>query len=345
MHRDTLLRLFDRWNEGNAFSGVFSARTAAGPLIEAGHGFRNRAERLVNLPDTAIAVASVTKLFTSLCACRLLDEGRLSLDARVHDILPHDLGRIDRAVTAGHLLTHTSGIGDYIDEEAPDSEGAMLRLYARHPVYLWDDLSYYLPMFRTLAPKFAPGERFGYSNAGFALLGLVIEAAAGMPFRDAVRHTVLGPCGFARTGFYRMDSLPGNTALGYTRAGAGDTPRTNIFRVPAIGGADGGIFTCAADLDRLWRGLMDGRILSARMREAMLTPRVRASARRRDLFCGLGVFLFEKEDGFIPYAVGSDFGANCFTAWLPQAEMTVSALGNAEMDTWPLLMAVCEASG
>jgi len=328
---------FDEWNRKKAFSGVYSVATAEQILFEKACGFRNRSEQLANEPTTAFAIASGTKLFTGLAVCKLIGEGKLSLTDRIWDILPMDLKRIDKRVTLQHLLTHTSGIGDYIDEEAPDSYDAIIALSHKYPVYLWNDLAYYLPMFDSLPPKFAPGARFGYSNAGFVLLGLAVESAGGQSYQGYVTERIIAPNGLNHTGFYRMDRLPHNTALGYLEDGDTGEWYANIFHMPVIGGADGGLFTCAADLNKLWRSLFAGNILSPHMLEVFLTPHVPRGKEEDGQHYGLGVYQHRKDGQVAYYAVGGDFGVDFFTAYFPREGIVASALGNTEMNTWPLL--------
>ncbi|HML49458.1 MAG TPA: serine hydrolase domain-containing protein, partial [Clostridia bacterium] len=286
-------KIWDNWEDAGQFSGVFSVSGAHGVVFEKCAGFRNRSEELPNRLDTAFGIASGTKLLTGLAACKLIDAGKLALTDRLWDILPYDLGRIDKRVTVLHLLTHTSGTGDYIDEEAADSVGQMEALYRQYPVYLWERLDYYLQMIAPLPPKFEPGARFGYSNAGFVLLGLAIEAVGGMPYQSYVANEIAKPLGLERTGFHRTDALPPNTALGYTGDAASGPLRTNIFCVPVLGGSDGGLYTCAGDLDRLWRALFAGRVLSEGMLQAFLKP---WSTRGEGKSYGLGVYRHENGD-------------------------------------------------
>ena len=232
--------IWENWKDKNTFSGVFSVADENGVVFQHTTGYRNRSERLPNQADTAFGIASGTKLFTALAACKLIDNGKLSLSDRLWDILPYDLGQIDKQVTIQHLLTHTSGVGDYLDEEAPNSQEQEQELCNKYPVYLWEKLGYYLQMITPLPPKFAPGERFGYSNAGFILLGVALEAASGKPYQQFVTDEILAPLNLIHTGFYRMDTLPANTALGYLNSAPGAL-KTNIFSLPVIGGADGGL--------------------------------------------------------------------------------------------------------
>ncbi|MCL2670541.1 MAG: beta-lactamase family protein [Clostridiales bacterium] len=322
------------WEDAGDFSGVFSVSDARGVLFEKCGGFRNRSEQLLNNRDTAFGIASGTKLFTGLAVCKLIDEGKLSLNAKLCDILPHDLGQIDPRVTVFHLLTHSSGVGDYIDEEGEDSLEQLEELYRKYPVYLWDRLDYYLPMITPLAPKFQPGERFGYSNAGFVLLGLVVEAVSGLSYQQYVTDAIITPCKLKHTGYYRMDALPYNTALGYMDDGDTGEWRANIFSMPIIGGADGGIFTCAEDLDKLWRAVFRGEILG----EGMLQAFLQAQIIRDDCESyGLGVYRFQREGQLAYYAVGGDFGVEFFTVYFLEQGIVASALGNSEVNAYSLL--------
>ncbi len=327
-------RIWNKWPGKDAFSGVFAVTCQDGVLFERVSGFRNRGEKLPNRSDTSFGIASGTKLFTGIAACRLLDEGHLSLADEVWDLLPYDLGRIDKRVTVFHLLTHTSGVGDYIDEEASNSTAQLLALYDQHPVHLWENLQYYLPLITPLPPKFDPGARFGYSNAGFVLLGLVIEAVAGVSYQQYVEDKVIAPSSLRHTGFYRTDSLPKNAAVGYTHDEKSGKWRTNVFKVPVRGGSDGGLYTCAGDLNSLWRVLMSEKLLSKEALQTFLEPQV-----KRNEFgsYGLGVYRQDRRNKTVFYAVGGDFGVDFFTSYFPRQGIVASALGNTEVDTSPLL--------
>lgn len=318
------------------FSGVFSVSGEDKTIFEICTGFRNRSEGLPNTPESAFGIASGTKLFTGLAVCKLIDLGKLSLEDKLWDILPYDLDLIDRRVTVYQLLTHTSGIGDYLDEEASDSYEAEQELCNKYPVYLWEKLTYYLQMITHLPRKFEPGARFGYSNAGYIMLGLVIEAITGMSYQEYITTEIIAPLKLRHTGFYRMDALPANTALGYMQDTSGRW-KSNIFMLPIIGGSDGGLFTCAGDLDTLWRSAFSGHILSENMLRAFTKPHI---ARNVHKSYGLGVYRFDKNNDTAYYAVGGDFGVDFFTVYFPKTGITASALCNTEYSTSPLLNAL-----
>ena len=329
-------KIWKHWMAGHPFSGVFSVRNEEGIVFEACTGFRNRSESLPNQGDTAFGIASGTKLFTALAVCILVDQGRLSLDQRIWDVLPYNLGNIDRRVTLTQLLTHTSGIGDYLDEEASDAQEKEQELCNKYPVYLWERLDYYLQMITPLPPKFEPGARFGYSNAGFILLGLAVEAASGKSYQQFVTDALITPLGLKHTGFFRMDSLPANTALGYLGEST-EGLRTNIFHLPVIGGADGGLFTCARDMDGLWRALFGGQILSDKMLQQFKKPHQTIGKGRS---YGLGVYRSAALEHPAFVVVGGDFGVIFTSAYLTNRKVTATVLGNMEADTGPLLDAL-----
>ncbi|MDR2558408.1 MAG: beta-lactamase family protein [Oscillospiraceae bacterium] len=325
-------QIWNDWADSAQFSGVFSVSDENGIIFEKCCGCRNRSEKLSNNKNTAFSIASGTKLFTGLAVCKLIDENKLTLDVHLCEILPYDLGQIDKSVTIYQLLTHTSGVGDYIDEESENCIEQLHSLYNKYPSYLWERLEYYLQMITPLPPKFEPGTRYAYSNSGFILLGLVIEAVSGVSYQQFVTDNIIKPLELAHTGFYRMDSLPENTALGYMRNG-----RSNIFNLPVIGGSDGGLFTCSSDLDILWRVLFSNKILSENMFENFLKQQ---SVINETESYGLGIYRYNLNDKLFYYAVGGDFGVDFFTAYLPKQKVVISALGNTEVNTYPLMEAI-----
>lgn len=335
--KKVIQEIFNLWNNDDAFSGVFSVSDPNGVIIQQACGYRNKSEKLPNNPDTTYAIASGTKFFTALSICKLIDSNRLSLSDRIGNLIAHDLKLINKDVTVLHLLTHTSGIGDYIDEEASSDYFDILSLYENRPVHKWDSLAYYLPMFNELPSKFKPGERFGYSNAGFILLGLVIESVSKQEYHQYVKENIILPLGLSHTGFYRMNNLPGNTALGYVYNESRNEYETNVLYMPIIGGSDGGLFTCAADLDTLWKAILSNRVFSAAMRDQFFTPHVEGM--------GLGVFIREENGRKAYYTVGGDFGVDFFSAYCPRNGIILSALGNTEKNTFPLFKELLNALG
>ena len=139
------------------------------------------------------------------------------------------------------------------------------------PVHALATTEQYLAVLDGHPTKFAPGERFSYSNGGYVVLALIAERASGIPFHDLVRQRVCAPAGMVDTEFLRSDELPGRTALGYAEIDG--AWRTNVHHLPVRGSGDGGIYSTVADMSALWRAFFAGRIVPERWVRDMVRPR------------------------------------------------------------------------
>lgn len=253
-------------------------------VVREAHGYANRSDLLPNETGTRFGIASGCKIFTSVCVYQLIEQGFLNLESAIGDVLDASLGRIDPAVTVGQLLTHTSGVPDYFDEEETDDYAS---IWVNQPVYTlrspWD----FLPLFRDKEMCFHPGDRFKYSNSGYIVLGMVVESVTGRPFHEFVTENVLQKSNMADSGYFRLDNLPPKIALGYTDE-AGGTWKSNIYSIPFIGGADGGAFVTAEDMLKFWTALFDHRLLSAGATLDLLAPHAKVNDKTS---YGYGVWL------------------------------------------------------
>jgi CubicO group peptidase (beta-lactamase class C family) len=312
------------------FTGVVSIATADDVLVRRAFGMADRANGRPNTVDTRFGIASGTKVMTAVAALSLVDAGRLTLDARLADVVDAPLPRHDPSITVAQLLTHTAGNPDYFDEETDDDYAA---LWAERPTHTMRRPADFLPMFADLPQKFLPGERFAYSNAGFILLGLAIEAASGEAYADYVGEHVLGPAGMTDSGFFALGDLPARVALGYLDA---TSNRTNAFSVPVVGGADGGMFTTAEDLDRFWRALVGGRLLTRETTATMLATHATPGPDQPTEGYGYGVWIADSGDERRYVVVGEDPGAS-MVSWIePATGLVLTVLGNTDSAAWPM---------
>jgi CubicO group peptidase (beta-lactamase class C family) len=255
------------WVKERDLSGTVLLSGADGVLFEGWYGLADRAAGVPVTASTRFGLASVTKLFTAVAVTDLAGAGRLGFQSAVVDILPP--GRrpstLRADVTVHHLLTHTSGIADYFEEEAEDgseTDADYGDLWAERPVYRMERAADFLPLFGDLPPYRPPGQRWQYSNAGYILLGLVVEEVTGRPFAEVVQERVFDRAGMAASGFFRLDEARPDVAIGYLpRRTPDELWRTNVYRVPVVGGSDGGAFSTAADLDHFLTRLADGTLL------------------------------------------------------------------------------------
>ena len=239
------------------FSGVVRVDGPNGVEVAKAYGFAHRGYGIPNEVDTRFAIASGTKGLTALTVVSLIEDGLLELSTPARSVLGRDLPLVGDDVTVEHLLSHRSGIGDYLDEEIEHDLTAYLLPV---PVHELATTEQYVAVLDGLPRKFAPGERFAYCNSGYVVLALIAERTSGVPFHDLVRSRVCEPAGMRDTAFLRSDELPGRTALGYLEVDG--EWRSNVFHLPVRGSGDGGIYSTAADISSLWRAFFAGRIVS-----------------------------------------------------------------------------------
>ncbi len=321
---DRLFASIDATAEANRFSGVVSLRLDPGGVFERAYGYADRSNRVANTIATRFGTASATKTFTALSVCALMQDGRLGLDTPVADVVGVDLPQISREVTIEHLLTHTSGIGDYYDEEIVTD---FTNYHLSIPWYRLERPRDYLPLLRELPPKFTAGERFNYCNSGFIVLGLIVEELAGVSYQRFVHTRVFNPARMADSGFFRLDALPESTAVGYIEADG--RWRTNIYNLPVVGGPDGGAFTTAADMNRFWSALHADLIVAREWRERVLRPHVPTPT--AGFFYGLGVWIHQRPGGRppLPFLEGADAGVTFSSLHSPEGEVEYTIACNA----------------
>ncbi|WP_088319216.1 serine hydrolase domain-containing protein [Kineosporia sp. R_H_3] len=309
----------------SGFSGVVRVDRAGEPELCTAYGLADRGHGIANAVDTVFATASGTKTLTALAVVSLVEQGVLGLATTARSLLGEDLPLIGDDVTVEHLLAHRSGIGDYIDE---DEIGDVRDYVMPVPVHRLATTEQYLPLLEGHEPVFPAGTRFAYNNAGYVLLALLAERAAGTPFHDLVRTLVTEPAGMVDTAFLRSDELPGRAALGYLSS---EGLRTNVLHLPVRGSGDGGIYSTAADLSAFWDALFSGRIVPPRRVAEMIRPRSEWPEESRRY--GLGFHLHERDDDV--WLEGYDAGVSFTSLHRPAASTTFTVISNWSDGAWP----------
>jgi CubicO group peptidase (beta-lactamase class C family) len=321
------------------FSGVIQVRRDGQDLYQNAFGYADRGNRILNTLDTRFGIASGTKFFTTLAIGKLIEAGKLDFSSKVAELIPWDFQHYSREVTVRQLLTHTSGIPDYYDEEKVDDFD---NFTVAIPWYELKGPRDYLAVFPDEEMKFTPGERFSYCNSGYILLGILIEEISGMPYRDYVEKEVLRPAGMERSGYFAMNKLPEGTAFGYVEEENGW--RTNIYNLPVIGASDGGAYTTIYDIERLWDAFWDYKILSKEMVQIYTGPFVEATSEGANKFYGHGIWV-RKGAGLDTeeYIIGEDAGVSFYTGVTRAKKLLVTVMSNTTKGAWPLLRAIYES--
>jgi D-alanyl-D-alanine carboxypeptidase len=249
------------------FSGVVMVAKGDSVIYRQAFGQAERSFGVPNRIDTKFNLASMGKMFTAVAIAQLVEQGRLKLTDTLAAVLPEYPNReVARRITIEQLLSHTSGIGGDIFVPALRRERARYR----RP-------SDYFPLFADEPPQFEPGASWRYSNAGFVVLGAVVEKVSGQGYFDYLREHVFAPAGMTGTGAFQLTEVVPNLAVGY--AFTDDDPlemearRSNWDFLPFMGSPAGGSYSTAPDLLRFAAALRGHRLLSARMTDELTRPR------------------------------------------------------------------------
>jgi CubicO group peptidase (beta-lactamase class C family) len=309
------------------FHGVVQVALGDRVVYERPAGFADRAHRVPNTPETQFAIASGTKTFTATTVMSLVQDDRLHLDDEVHDLLGPAEGWIPPGVTVQHLLAHTSGIGDYLDEDQlTDNDDYVLDI----PVHRLTEPAAFLPLLRDRPAAFPPGTTFKYCNSGYVLLALIIEHAAGCGYHDAVHQRVFRPAGMHRTAFLRLDELPGFAAIGYLPSRGW---RSNHLHLPVRGGGDGGAYSTVADIGRFWKEFFAGNIIAPELVASMIHPQQAPTETSR----GYGLGLWIARDAHTLQLEGADAGISFRSGFAPRTGLLYTIISNTTSGAWPIV--------
>jgi CubicO group peptidase (beta-lactamase class C family) len=328
---DTLAAAIEDQLRKRSFSGVIHIAFQDSPIFSHAFGLANRSDNLPNRLNTRFGIASGGKIFTATAICQLVAGGQLSFDQPISDILVDLPPKLDSTITIEQLITHTSGIPDYFDEETETDYEICWR---EKPVYLMRTANDFLPFIQDKSMKFNPGGRFSYNNMGFVLLGSVIETVSGKRFQDYIQERIFGPAWMRSSGYFSNDRLPENCASGYIVEEDGSW-RSNVFSVPIIGHGDGGTFTTAADIGRFWRALWNKTYFGNEILTKMTSPQVRIEPESPNHY-GYGVWVDELTGQRCLSIVGDDPGVEFSSSFYPDSNLQVTLLANTNGSLWQL---------
>src|SRR5438876_11229194 len=336
---DELERYLQQCVEQDAFSGVVLITQGSSQLFAGAYGYASRSWKVPNTLTTRFDTASVTKLFTSVATLQLIEQGVLAFDTPVIDFLGLQETAISRVVNVFHLLTHTSGIADDVEEES--GEGVYADIWKTRSNYPVIDTADFLPQFAYKPPNFPPGQGCRYCNCSYVLLGLLIEKASGLSYRDYVRQHIFAPSEMLHSDFYRMDMVNDNVAEGCDplRDEHGNIVawKKNIYSYPPIGSPDGGAHVTASDLDRFLRKVKAGTLLSSQLTAAFFTPQVLHHVQDdwKHMF-GYGIEFAVDGAGNVLFAQkeGHNTGVSNVIRHYPDQDINVVLLANIQNSAW-----------
>lgn len=242
----------------DAFSGTVLVAKGKDIFFENAYGLANRQWQVKNTLNTRYSLGSINKMFTAIAALQLIEEGKLKFDDKLVNFVDNSWlpsGEVDK-ITIRHLLTHTSGLGNFFNEKFNKSNKELYRNFV-----------HYKPLIANTPLMFSPGVRNRYSNSGMLMLGLVIQNVSGMSYYHYVQKNIYDRANMANSGSFELDSSTPNLATGYLRRMHSDDWVSSTYTRAVKGSPAGGGFSTVRDLYYFATALTNYKLLSKELTE------------------------------------------------------------------------------
>lgn len=269
--------------------------------------------------ETIFRIGSVTKQFTAAAIMKLVERGELALDDPISDYLP-DFDAGGRTVTIRQLLNHASGVPSYTSQPDFFPKGAPLDLSHEELLAFVADVPF----------DFEPGEGWNYSNTGYYLLGMIIEAVDGRSYAQFVQDELFDPLGLTRTRYGSERDIIPNRAQGYDLGPDGELVNDALISMNTPGAA-GALVSTAGDLVRWQMALTAGQAVTEASYREMIESSVPTG--QGDARYGFGLQITET-DGQRRISHGGGIpGFNSTLTLLPDEGLHVTAISNSPLSS------------
>ncbi|TMO56645.1 serine hydrolase domain-containing protein [Pseudoalteromonas phenolica] len=243
-------KLLTQYHQLKQFNGVALISHKGKVLLKKGYGKANFEWDINHTVEGKFKIASITKQFTAMLILQLVEKKKLKLDEKLIEYYPSYRADTGSTITIRQLLNHTSGLGNFFHLDGYKA------VEARNH-YTLDE---FISKFCSEDLNFKPGTQFRYSNAGYTILGKVIEQVTGKPYSEVLTEQILNPLNMNNSGFNQQHSVINNRVAGYERLlNRLEHPSFIDMSVPFSAGS---IYSTAMDLYRWDRGLAENKILS-----------------------------------------------------------------------------------
>ncbi|MGQ7829749.1 serine hydrolase domain-containing protein [Altererythrobacter sp. Z27] len=247
------------------FSGCLSISDGATTFFDECRGLADRTFGVATDRETKFHIGSMNKMFTAVAIAQLAESGKLRWDASLAEVMPEYPDQAAAAkITVWQLLRHTSGLGDFFvpeffqNREKFVNPGDYLDLIARQPIV------------------FEPGADWSYSNAGYILLGRIVENVSGESYFDYVERHIFEPAGMTSSGFGSLEDVTEKLATGYFKDGAfATTWKANWMTLPFKGSPAGGGYSTNEDLLKFANAFQGGKLVGPATLQKMFEDGVR----------------------------------------------------------------------
>lgn len=294
------------------FSGVVYVGKGKRVLLSRGYGWSDPVLGLKNNDEKRFMIASVSKGFVAASILQLEEQGLLSVHDPIGKHLPDYPLWAGQTITIHHLLSHTSGIPDYINDFPIRFRMKQLSGWVPNK----DEL---IASFQDRPLAFPPGERFKYSNSGYVLLARIVEKVSGKDYNRYLQENIFDRLGMEDTGLGDFD-IVNNRAVAYKGRGKRKKPIDN-FKKEWIYGM-GEMYSTAADLSRWLGSFSDTLVLNKTSKEKMFSPEKNNYGYGWHVYDVFGHMQFS-HGGYLP-------GWNSYVFYYPEDTLSIVVLSNVE---------------
>ncbi|CAG7650348.1 serine hydrolase domain-containing protein [Actinacidiphila bryophytorum] len=319
----------------DTFSGTVLLVHRDRPVLARSYGMADKKRAVPNGPDTIFCLGSITKIFTAVAVAQLAQQGKIAYTATLGTYLDGFPADTASSVMIHHMLTHTSGMGDYT--QLPGFFEASFTWTS--PEQVMDET---LEFIRKGPLGFVPGTRGQYSNSAYHVLGAIVAKVSGQSYYDYVRDHVFGPAGMTSSDFYTAPQWRADRRIAhpYTSQNQPSGQRVDALEgtFSLIGSPAGNALASAPDLIRFKRALLSHKLLDPVYTELTLSPKVP----RAPMPAGPGV---PAQFPFDSYATTTDIVNNHWAVghsgaapgvwtnldWFPDLDWTAVFLSNYDM--------------
>ncbi|MFI6061057.1 serine hydrolase domain-containing protein [Streptomyces sp. NPDC051286] len=305
--------------------GAAVAVRAGDQVIEAAAGVLSTATGVDVTVDSLFQIGSITKVITATLVMQLVDEGRLDLDVPVRAVLPEFRiadEEATRRITTRHLLSHVAGFEGDIFTDTGKGDNCLEK---------------YLDVLREVPQLFGPGAMFSYNNAGYCVLGRIVEVLREEPFDVCARRYLFTPLGMSHAASDPYEAIVHRTAVGHVETVPGAPLEPTRVWALARSNAPAGSMLAMRPRDLLafarmhlseGRGPDGGRVLAPATVEAMQRPQVTLPDIDQGTAWGLGWELFDLPGGRVIGHDGNTIGQSAFLRLVPERDVAVAIVTN-----------------
>ncbi len=256
----------DRLVRTSDFSGCVTVVDAGETVVDACRGLADRRFGVAIDRQTRFHIASIGKMFTAVAIAQLVEAGKLSWNATLDSLVPEYPDRAAaKTITVWQLAHHTAGLGDFMVPE----------FFAQRETFV--NPADYLDLIARQPKVGEPGKGWSYSNAGYVLLGRIIENVSHENYFDYIQRHVFAPAGMSASGFDSPEDVTPKLAVGYYHDSLFSTAwKADWYKAGFKGSPAGGGYSNNTDLLAFARALRDGTLVKPATLEKMFDDAVPA---------------------------------------------------------------------